>query len=186
MKTPLLKYAAFLLAGITISFSSCNNASDRQSAAEKGTAPQPFQEQFSTMLTEYFELKDALVQTDAATASAQAGEFRAALERTDEATLEDGNRQEWVSRKREMDQAATTIQQSSDVEQQRTAFQTISNRLIESVQTYGTGTQQTVYQQFCPMAFNDTGAAWLAQEKKIANPYFGDRMLRCGEVQREF
>jgi membrane fusion protein, copper/silver efflux system len=186
MKTPLLKYAALLLVCISLGFSSCNNASDRQSAAEKGMAPQPFQDQFSTMLNEYFALKDALVQTNAAEASQKAGSFRAALQETEEATLEEGNRDEWTRRKTEMDQAATIIQQSSDVEQQRTAFQTISNRIIESVQTYGTGMQQTVYQQYCPMAFDDTGAAWLAQEKKIANPYFGDRMLRCGEVQREF
>ncbi len=186
MKSPFIKYATLLLVCITLGFGSCNNASDRQSAAEKGVAPQPFQDQFSTMLTEYFALKDALVKTSVGEASQKAGAFRAALEKTDEATLEEGNREEWTRRKEEMDQAATIIQQSADVEEQRTAFQTISNRMAESVQTYGTGMQQPVYQQYCPMAFNDTGALWLAQEKKIANPYFGDRMLRCGEVQREF
>jgi hypothetical protein len=33
---------------------------------------------------------------------------------------------------------------------------------------------------FCPMAFEDKGALWVQAEGKIANPYFGASMLRCG------
>jgi hypothetical protein len=39
-----------------------------------------------------------------------------------------------------------------------------------------------VYHQFCPMAFNDKGAYWLSGESEILNPYFGKKMLECGEV----
>ncbi|HQE11916.1 MAG TPA: hypothetical protein PLQ78_04150 [Flavipsychrobacter sp.] len=39
-----------------------------------------------------------------------------------------------------------------------------------------------VYRQYCPMAFNDKGAYWLSNEEKIMNPYFGKKMLTCGEV----
>ena len=40
-----------------------------------------------------------------------------------------------------------------------------------------------VYRQFCPMAFNDQGAYWLSPETEIRNPYFGKKMLACGEVR---
>jgi Cu(I)/Ag(I) efflux system membrane fusion protein len=40
-----------------------------------------------------------------------------------------------------------------------------------------------VYHQYCPMAFNDKGAYWLSNEAEIKNPYFGKKMLECGEVK---
>lgn len=40
-----------------------------------------------------------------------------------------------------------------------------------------------IYIQYCPMAFNDTGAYWFASDKEIMNPYFGDVMLHCGEIK---
>jgi Cu(I)/Ag(I) efflux system membrane fusion protein len=43
----------------------------------------------------------------------------------------------------------------------------------------------TVYIQHCPMADSNNGADWLSQEKEIRNPYFGESMLKCGEVKKE-
>ena len=43
----------------------------------------------------------------------------------------------------------------------------------------------TIYKQYCPMAFNNEGAYWLSESKDIMNPYFGDRMLKCGRVDAE-
>ena len=34
------------------------------------------------------------------------------------------------------------------------------------------------------MAFDHTGASWLQDHDTIDNPYFGARMLRCGEIRR--
>jgi hypothetical protein len=33
----------------------------------------------------------------------------------------------------------------------------------------------------CPMAFED-GADWLQRGAEIENPYFGEKMFRCGEI----
>jgi Cu(I)/Ag(I) efflux system membrane fusion protein len=33
------------------------------------------------------------------------------------------------------------------------------------------------------MAFDNKGAYWLSDQAKIRNPYFGDKMLECGEVK---
>jgi hypothetical protein len=40
-----------------------------------------------------------------------------------------------------------------------------------------------LYVAFCPMAFNNKGATWISTSKEIRNPYFGEKMLGCGEVQ---
>ncbi len=39
---------------------------------------------------------------------------------------------------------------------------------------------------FCPMAFNNKGAPWIQKEGKLANPYLGAAMLRCGSVKRHY
>jgi hypothetical protein len=39
-----------------------------------------------------------------------------------------------------------------------------------------------VYRQFCLMAFSNKGAHWLSTDTIIRNPYFGDDMLDCGNV----
>jgi len=51
------------------------------------------------------------------------------------------------------------------------------------VAAFGTG--KTIYVQYCPMAFGNKGADWLAKEEEIRNPYFGDKMMKCGLVKRE-
>jgi len=33
------------------------------------------------------------------------------------------------------------------------------------------------------MAMNDKGASWLSASKQIKNPYFGEKMMTCGEVK---
>lgn len=40
----------------------------------------------------------------------------------------------------------------------------------------------TIYKQFCPMAFDNEGAFWIADVKEINNPYFGERMPHCGKT----
>jgi Cu(I)/Ag(I) efflux system membrane fusion protein len=36
------------------------------------------------------------------------------------------------------------------------------------------------------MAFDNKGAEWLQRGTTINNPYFGDEMLRCGEIRSAF
>jgi len=45
------------------------------------------------------------------------------------------------------------------------------------------GVNQKVYEQFCPMAENNTGAFWLSLQEQIKNPYLGQKMLKCGNVE---
>ena len=40
-----------------------------------------------------------------------------------------------------------------------------------------------LYVQYCPMANDDKGATWVSMEEEIINPYFGDMMLHCGNVE---
>lgn len=40
-----------------------------------------------------------------------------------------------------------------------------------------------LYVEYCPMAFDNKGAVWVSSTKEVRNPYFGEKMLNCGEVK---
>ncbi len=39
-----------------------------------------------------------------------------------------------------------------------------------------------LYYDYCPMALNNTGAYWMSETAEIENPYFGSKMMECGEI----
>jgi Cu(I)/Ag(I) efflux system membrane fusion protein len=71
-----------------------------------------------------------------------------------------------------------------NLEDQRRAFSTLSDSLYVTIKAFGLGGTEAFY-DFCPMAFNEEGAFWLSDQEAIKNPYFGDKMLTCGEVKEK-
>lgn len=67
------------------------------------------------------------------------------------------------------------------VELKRVPLKTISNALYQLLKEYKLKGVK-IYQQYCPLVFNENGAYWLSSEKEIQNPYLGKKMLECGEV----
>lgn len=120
-------------------------------------------------VSDYMSLKDALVQTDAKAAKGAASKL-----------AESALNENWNA---EVVEAAKTIASSDDVETQRIAFKTVTEGLIAALKA--NGSEDGVYVQHCPMAFNSTGASWLSTSDQIRNPYFGDKMLKCGKITEE-
>lgn len=77
---------------------------------------------------------------------------------------------------------AAKITTAGDIEAQRTIYSILSNDFIALVKKSGVSSGE-LYVDFCPMALNDKGAYWLSSNKDIRNPYFGDKMMTCGEVK---
>lgn len=77
--------------------------------------------------------------------------------------------------------AAANITAAADIEAQRTLFAGLSNDFISLVKKSGLNSG-ALYVDFCAMAMNDKGASWLSAGKEIKNPYFGDKMMTCGNV----
>lgn len=77
--------------------------------------------------------------------------------------------------------AAKTIANSEAVDEQRTAFLDLSQAMEGLVS--GAIASGEIYKQYCPMAFDGKGGAWLSNSQEIRNPYYGDKMLKCGSVR---
>lgn len=77
------------------------------------------------------------------------------------------------------------LEQAKDLAAIRKAFYPLSQSLVQLVENFGSSGDSPLYIQFCPMAFENKGATWLADTEEINNPYFGTMMLRCGEVRKQ-
>jgi len=130
------------------------------------------QAQTKTVLSTYLDIKDALVNTNAKDASLAANGMVAIL----------NDKSGELSKKLLTD--AKAISANSDVKVQRKHFDMLSQNIYDYIKETGEK-DGTVYKQYCPMAFNNSGAYWLAAEKEINNPYFGSMMLHCGSVREE-
>ncbi len=77
---------------------------------------------------------------------------------------------------------AAKVTQAGNLDAQRKAFTALSTEMATVVKSAEL-TMGEVYLEYCPMANSNTGGYWLSNEKEIRNPYFGDRMLKCGSVK---
>ncbi len=133
----------------------------------------------------YFTLKDALVATDAQATSAKATEFSKALTNVDVAKMSTKQQDFFKPLLATMQEDAQHIASNVEIGHQRGHFNRLSNDLFATLKAFKAN-KATIYQQFCPMAFDDKGAFWLSDKKEIRNPYFGDKMLKCGKVTETF
>jgi hypothetical protein len=69
------------------------------------------------------------------------------------------------------------IAQTNAIDAQRKHFTNLSANMYKLVSGLKVNSA-TLYQQYCPMK----KAAWLSETEDIRNPYYGDKMLECGEV----
>jgi len=154
-----------LALGLVVVFAACSPSKTKENNAATEVAKTESKE-VTTAISDYMSLKDALVQTDASSA-------RIAAEKLVNSAMVEN----WNS---EIITAVRTIASSEEVEVQRTAFKTVNDGLIEALKA--NKAEDGIYVQYCPMAFDNSGASWLSLSDHIKNPYFGDAMLTCGKV----
>ena len=117
----------------------------------------------------YLAIKNALVETNAKAASFAAENLRYELKESKNTVL--------AKFLKELHQ----IEEVEEVENQRTVFENLSKHIYLLIKTKQLNNME-LYYQYCPMAFDDKGAYWISEEEAVFNPYFGDKMLRCGKV----
>jgi len=174
-----MKYSYLIIAGLFVS--ACN--SNSKSTTEVDSAPTEIAEttdsttvtgvQFKskgiqTIYGAYEKLRDALVATDYESAKKFAKDLSEAL-KADESTWQQAS-------------IADGIMNAGEIEAARAVFSELNNSM-ESV-FEGAVESGEINQCFCPMALDNQGASWFSTSKEILNPYFGDKMLKCGVVKK--
>jgi Cu(I)/Ag(I) efflux system membrane fusion protein len=133
----------------------------------------------------YLQLKDALVNSDAAKGKKAGAELYEQL-RQIPGTIEKADRRDrWMARQSLAEEGAQKLSETEDLDVQRKAFEDLSKAFIFWLRHFKIDFD-TIYLQYCPMAFDFAGADWISAQEEIRNPYFGDEMLKCGSVEEVF
>ena len=135
-------------------------------------------------LAAYYQLKDAFVQSDTTLANTTAIAFAQKIETLPLKSAKQDSLlvQTAISLKEAATDAAKNIAKTPGIEEKRKQFKTASENFFDLLRTMQFSGSK-VYQQFCPMAFNEMGATWLDSSSNIKNPYFGSKMPDCGEIR---
>jgi len=145
--------------------------------------PYNFRMEMDSVLTRYFDLKDALVESDSDQSAEKAIELYTVAQNVMDDVLETEMQGLWLGIERIIRTESDNLASETDVEEQRIYFEHISNAMIQMVESFNP-VGYTVYHQSCPMVRGGS-ADWLSREEQIRNPYHGDRMMNCGEIIRE-
>lgn len=125
----------------------------------------------TSITTDYLAVKDALVNDDAEGAKAAAAKMQSVLTGTEDE----------LGKKLHFD--AEHISGTNEIGHQRDHFEVLTKNVVALNTQVKTG--QDLYIQHCPMAFDGKGADWVSNSKDVYNPYFGEKMLKCGRVQKK-
>jgi hypothetical protein len=145
----------------------------------------PVKEQISAIVDSYLKLKDNLVASDAQRAQEGAKTIVAATDKVDVTALQGEQKTFAEERLSEVKQAASAMAESADLELQRAQLELLSEATFALTKAFGAA-EETLYYQHCPMANNDQGAYWLSSNEEVRNPYFGEKMLKCGSNEEVY
>ncbi|MDF1696138.1 MAG: efflux RND transporter periplasmic adaptor subunit [Saprospiraceae bacterium] len=136
------------------------------------------------IISKYLTLKDALVATNQDNASREAALFEESLDQIDMSAVSQEVSNYWLSKEKSLRSHSIKIKNGNSIEDQRRQFNFLSDEMIQTIKAFGTS-EKTYFIQHCPMAENNEGADWISREKEIQNPYFGDKMMKCGFIKLE-
>jgi Cu(I)/Ag(I) efflux system membrane fusion protein len=141
-----------------------------------------FAKQLAAVVDGYLVLQTALAGDDAAKAKDGATTTLAALGKVQMALVTGDDHTVWMKQAAELKTVLEGFGSTADIEAARAQFALLSESVTALLAHFGVG-EGRLYKAWCPMAFDNRGASWIQGSEEIANPYFGDMMLRCGEIK---
>jgi Cu(I)/Ag(I) efflux system membrane fusion protein len=141
--------------------------------------------QLMSVVGDYYKLKDALVASNGHEAETAAGVLVVSVDSLNRLLKSMpellSNVQKELDSVRMGAASMTRLYPESLEEKQRAALPLVSDNMFRLLQKTQLNNAH-IYRQYCPMALNNRGAFWLSSTDDIKNPYFGKKMLECGEV----
>jgi len=170
------------------------SAAPKEAAAAKdstGTADSQKAEvntaSFSTkgIIAAYLKLQDALARDDAKDAAGAGKTLLNEFNKIDATMVEDKKRADYLDIAADAKEHAEHISHNaSDIAHQREHMAVLGRDMTDLVTAFGSETK--LYQAHCPMYNGGKGAVWLSAGRDIRNPYYGEEMLTCGSIKKEF
>jgi hypothetical protein len=158
-----------ILTLVMLSFSAyAQHDHSHASRSQEKSTPAFKDEKVGVAYNHYIHLKDALVASNEVEAKKAADDLKESFVALKNAQKAAG--------------LAEQIAVASNLTAQRKSFAVLSKEMTTIIKTSEISSG-ALYVEYCPMANDHEGATWLSNEKEIKNPYFGDKMLKCGSVK---
>jgi len=133
------------------------------------------------IIDNYLKLKNALVQDNSKTAAKAGKTLFDSFENLDKSKIEKSNLKEYNEIVEDAMEHAEHIGENDDnIEHQREHFEILSTDLSDLIKLLGT--DRTLFVDKCPMYNDGKGGKWISETKEIKNPFYGDKMMKCGSV----
>jgi Cu(I)/Ag(I) efflux system membrane fusion protein len=189
-----MRYLVIIILVYSVTACSCRNRENLSAEQfSKSLSPQSNLNdtatgQLITMLNDYYNLKEALLIADAAVANKTGRQLYTTI---DEFLL--SLESDSINKPLLLPILTTIKLETNEIlkikdescERKHIPFQYISDAMFDLLKTAGIK-NVAIYRQYCPMVFNDKGASWLSNSAEIRNPYFGKKLLECGEITYKF
>jgi len=138
----------------------------------------------TAIIENYLATKDALVADNSSKAASSGKALFDAFAKFDISAQPKPQQKELAEIIEDAREHAEHISENSrDIGHQREHFEILSTDLKDLIVI--TGSDRNLYQIFCPMYNNNAGGMWLSASNEIKNPYYGNKMMKCGSVQQE-
>ena len=134
--------------------------------------------QTQSLLDSYYDIKNALVNSDATTAAAKASQFSKILSSVDMKSMPKEEMTAFMGLQDKLEFDAKHISETKEISHQREHFANFSTNLFKLAKAVKL-TKEPVYYDYCPMK----KSYWLSDNAAIKNPYFGKQMLTCGAIK---
>ncbi|MDP9048578.1 MAG: DUF3347 domain-containing protein [Bacteroidota bacterium] len=131
----------------------------------------------SSLLHSYYDIKNALINSNSKDAAAHAGDFLKVIDGVDTKSLAAADMKSFMFFREKLAFDAKHISESGDITHQREHFANFSANFFKLAKAVKL-TDQVVYYDYCPMK----KSYWLSADASIKNPYYGQQMLTCGKV----
>ena len=155
----------------------------KHSDQPKSSISDDFRIQLAKVFDGYFKAQQALSDDNVQLAAGSANEALSSLKAVDMSLLAGRNHDIWMTAATELDRILTGSADNGDIKSFRESFHLLSQQMAKVAKHFGSTSQGPFYILNCPMAFDNTGADWLQDNKETRNPYFGEMMLQCGGVK---
>lgn len=130
------------------------------------------------LLRQYLDLKNQLVESNAANAQKSATVLNGKIENLAAQALSEKEAKAFTSLKDALSKHAKELSSQADLAKQRVSFAGLSQSMIDLFKIVSVK-ESSLYVDYCPMK----KAYWLSTEKTIRNPYYGNAMLSCGSIK---
>ena len=142
-------------------------------------------QEMKEVINAYLEIKDALVNSNAPAVDKAAAKMYSMVEAVDGSSLGGEGKDAWEQHAMLYNDKLLEMQHEKGLEEKRSYFSHISEIVYCTVKSFDLKEDMELYATYCPMAFDGKGAYWIAETNQIHNPYFGEIMMKCGEVKEK-